>query len=231
MDGGTGIDIANYRESSSGITLHLTDGGIAGDASGDRYVSIERVFGSDYHDAITGSVADDKLYGYDGDDKIIGGDGGDFINGGNGHDSLYGLSGQDTIYAGIGDDFVAGDGADDRLYGQGGADTLHGGYGNDVLDGGSGSDILSGSFGNYTLTGGGGTDAFVFQDNWGSDTLTDFANDGSDLLDFSNVSGVNGFSDLTVTDRESGTELSFGGNTLWLSNLSAADLSPDGWIF
>ncbi len=231
MDGSAGTDIASYRASSAGVSLDLDLGGTGGDATGDTFTSIERVFGTDFDDAITGGSADDKLYGYDGADTIIGGDGGDFINGGSGNDSLYGLSGKDTIYAGLGDDIIAGDGADDRLFGQGGADTLYGGYGNDLLNGGSSSDILFGSFGNDTLTGGSGTDSFVFEDTWGADTVTDFSGSAGETLDFSTVAGVTGLSDLTLTDGEAGTEISFGTNTLWLNDVFAADLAQDNFIF
>jgi len=117
------------------------------------------------------------------------------------------------------------------LFGQSGADTLHGGYGNDALDGGSNDDMLSGSFGNDTLTGGSGVDTFVFEDNWGADTITDFATDGREFLDFRGVSGVNAFSDLTITQGETGTEISFGEDTVWLNGLSAAEISQDDFVF
>jgi len=68
--------------------VNLASGGTGGDADGDSYVSIERVFGTSFDDSITGS---------DGNDTLLGNGGGDFLNGGQGNDSLLGGAGTDSF--------------------------------------------------------------------------------------------------------------------------------------
>ena len=68
--------------------------------------------------------------------------------------------------------FFGGAGAD-YLEGNGGNDTLDGGTGDDYIFGGDGNDRLTGGAGNDTLEGGTGADTYLFDDGWGSDTVTD----------------------------------------------------------
>ncbi|WP_300075180.1 M10 family metallopeptidase C-terminal domain-containing protein, partial [uncultured Ruegeria sp.] len=63
------------------------------------------------------------------------------------------------------------------------------------LDGGSGNDILTGGSGNDTLTGGSGSDTFVFKEDSGKDTITDF-NVDEDFIDLSESYNVNNLLDL-----------------------------------
>jgi Ca2+-binding RTX toxin-like protein len=77
--------------SSSGVTLNLQSGGIEGDAEGDTYTSIERVFGSQFQDDIIGSDGDDILFGNREDDFLYGGKGNDTLIGGQGND-IFGYS-------------------------------------------------------------------------------------------------------------------------------------------
>ena len=116
MNGGAGLDSADYRASTSRITLDMTTSGTLGDAAGDTYSSIERVFGTDFNDRITGTAANEFLFG---------GDGNDIINGGDGIDRIYG---------GDGNDVQRGEGGSDTLYGSAGADQLNGGIGNDIAN-------------------------------------------------------------------------------------------------
>ena len=88
MDGGTGYDSVKYTYSTSGVTINLQTGGTGGDAAGDTYISIERVFGSDHDDLITGS---------NGNDALFGGQGADYLMGGQGNDSLFGDAGVDSF--------------------------------------------------------------------------------------------------------------------------------------
>jgi len=70
------------------VTLNLQTGGTGGDADGDTYTSIERIFGSGQDDNLTGS---------DGNDILIGNGGSDFLTGGLGNDSLNGGAGVDSF--------------------------------------------------------------------------------------------------------------------------------------
>ena len=61
-----------------------------------------------------------------------------------------------------------------------------------------GDDTLQGRAGDDTLTGGEGDDTFVFAADHGSDTITDFT-DGSDMIDLTQISGISGFEDLSIS--------------------------------
>lgn len=97
LNGGSGTDTASYATAASGVDLNLTSGGTGGDALGDRFVSIERVIGSNYADEITGNSGANTIYGGDGDDRLDGGAGDDVLVGGLGADILTGGSGYDSF--------------------------------------------------------------------------------------------------------------------------------------
>ena len=119
MDGGSEFDTVNYLASTAGVSINLQTGGTDGDANGDTYVSIERVFGSQHDDVIDGSNGDDTLLGNGGADLMRGGLGADRLIGGAGDDSyvfdttqdgadvfigyLAGTAGAETIYITGGD--------------------------------------------------------------------------------------------------------------------------------
>ncbi|MDA8708860.1 calcium-binding protein [Hellea sp.] len=98
--GGSGFDTVSYLASTSGVTVSLSGGGTAGDAAGDSYLSIERVFGTSFDDSITGSDVNDVLLGNGGSDYLTGGAGQDSLLGGAGIDSF----GYDTTSDGT--DFI-----------------------------------------------------------------------------------------------------------------------------
>jgi len=87
-DGGTGTDTVSYLASSSGVTVNMQTGGTGGDAAGDTYINIERIFGSGQDDSLTGSDGNDTLIANGGDDFLTGGLGNDSLNGGAGVDSF-----------------------------------------------------------------------------------------------------------------------------------------------
>ena len=87
-DGGTGTDTVSYLASSSGVTVNLQTGGTGGDAAGDTYTNIERIFGTSF---------DDNIRGSDGNDVLLGNGGDDFIDGGAGNDTLIGGAGIDSF--------------------------------------------------------------------------------------------------------------------------------------
>jgi Ca2+-binding RTX toxin-like protein len=119
-------------------------------------------------------------------------------------DEIYGGTNGNRIEAGAENDLIFGHDGDDRLFGQGGDDTIGGGVGADRLIGGSGND---------TLTGGSDADTFVWTTGGGTDTVTSWE-DGSDLLEFNGVAGIDDFSDLTVTDNGANAEVRFGSDLL-----------------
>lgn len=80
-------------------------------------------------------------------------------------------SGNDTLNGLETADNIDGLGGNDTIFGNGGDDTLAGNTGNDVIDGGSGADAMSG---------GTGDDTFVV-DN-ASDTVSENASEGTDLV-------------------------------------------------
>lgn len=129
LDGGSGNDTVRYRWSGSAVTVDLTNqANNAGDASGDVYVSIENVMGSNsYGDHITGDAGDNKIWGYGGNDTLEGGDGNDTLLGGNGNDILKAGNGDDYLDGGAGDDeFHYGEGVTTFRYDLGdGNDTIH----------------------------------------------------------------------------------------------------------
>jgi Ca2+-binding RTX toxin-like protein len=98
MDGGPGLDTADYSTSSKGVIVNLGNGASSGgDAQGDVLKDIENVIGSNSGDALTGSSESNRLSGGGGVDVIRGGDGDDYIDGGVGDDQLFGDAGDDLI--------------------------------------------------------------------------------------------------------------------------------------
>lgn len=117
LDGGEGSDTASYENSDAGVTVSLaTNTGIGGHAQGDKLISIENLFGSDFKDKLTGNALANQING-GGDD--------DYIDGGAGDDVLIGAGGNDIILGGAGND------------------TILGGNGADIMDGGAGLDTLT----------------------------------------------------------------------------------------
>ena len=139
----------------------------------------------------------------------------------------------DTIIGGEGDDTLAGGGGNDVIFGNEGDDTITGGAGNDVIFGGAGADTINAGSGSNYVRGGAGADTFVVEAGQTVTTIGDFT-DGEDQIDLSNLSGITGFSDLTITD-DNGTAVidlsSQGAGTIRLSCVAAADLAADDFVF
>jgi Ca2+-binding RTX toxin-like protein len=170
----------------------------AGDVLDGNWVD-NRMVGRAGADTLSGEAGSDTLMGGGGDDLAFGDDGIDIIRGQSGADTLYGDAGADRLFGGgqndelhggVGDDNLRGGPGDDRLFGQSGDDTIRGGTGDDQMDGGngndmlrgqSGADVLIGGKGNDKLIGGGGADTFVFQNDFGRDTIIGFENNQDEL--------------------------------------------------
>ncbi|MDC0660186.1 zinc-dependent metalloprotease family protein [Leisingera sp. SS27] len=219
--------------------------GSAGGTSGwkvsysyDRHVVIA---GSARSETMLAAGQRSKIYAGDGDDNVLGREGNDKLYGGNGDDTVTGSYGTDRIYGGKGHDILIG-GIDestysgqadegDRLFASWGRDTLYGGRGDDILKAGGGADRLVGGDGSDVLTGGAHADVFVFEnaDYWENEIITDFGN-GNDRIEFSGTV-INSFSDLTITQQNGNTQISYYGNhDIELTGYTGS-LSSDDFIF
>lgn len=109
-----------------------------------------------------------------------------------------------------------------NLTGTAGANTLAGGNANDTLNGAGGND---------QLTGGAGLDLFVASADNGDDTIMDF-DDGSDLIDFSALTGtVDSFDDLTITQAGANSVVSFNGGSFTINGVQTDTLTFNDFIF
>lgn len=213
MDGGAGIDRALYSSSNAAITVDLAlDTATGGSAEGDSFISIENLYGSQFSDMLTGDANDNTLVGLGGDDVIDGGAGNDRLVGGNGADSLMGGLDNDT------------------LIGQDGSDELFGDAGDDRLIGGDGDDMVTGGAGNDLLLGQAGADTFIFDIGHGADRIVDFTQ-GEDIINFAELSGVDDFSDLTITQTGVHVLITSAAGTIAVNFSNAADFTADDFTF
>ena len=202
LNGGDGIDTVSYEyvtvSQADGIIADLSNNANNDDntddqhtdifiATGDTFISIENLTGSQGDDTLTGDSADNELRGGNGDDTLSGGDGDDTLYGGAGNDTLTGGAGADRLYGGDGTDTASyalsdagvtvdlsdnaaetgGHAAGDTLtsieniIGSAHADTLTGDANNNIFEGGGGGDTIDGGDGADIISGGDGDD-FLF---------------------------------------------------------------------
>lgn len=195
LEGGADIDHADYSRAADGVHANLAVGGIAGEAAGDTYATIENLIGSHYQDTLIGDAGNNEIAGRAGDDTLSGGAGDDVLRGEGGADVLDGGDGHDvaTYYfseTGVSVDLATGTGlggeaegdtltsieavqgsniGDDILLGSNLADLLQGFGGDDVLEGRDGADIVHGGDGADTINGGNDDDFLLGQS--GNDQL------------------------------------------------------------
>jgi Ca2+-binding RTX toxin-like protein len=129
LNGGAGVDRADYRARGANLSLSLdstaNDGDPAVDEKDNIRTDIEIVLGGMGDDTLTGSANADELHG---------GPGNDVLDGAAGNDTLSGDSGNDTLNGGPGDDVFDESGADaEYVY----MSVERKGDGNDVLNGGT----------------------------------------------------------------------------------------------
>ena len=180
VNGGSGSDrliidwsaaattIANSAGPTANVGLGGFDGRFGEGATFIRsveYSSIEHftISTGSGNDTITVAAGNDVLFLGVGNDSGNGGGGNDTIDGGANADTLNGGDGADTLIGGAGDDILNG-GAD--------SDYLIGGEGDDRLNGGSSPNSLQGGIGN---------DVYVVENF--SDTVTEFAGEGTDTIE------------------------------------------------
>jgi Ca2+-binding RTX toxin-like protein len=232
-------------------------GSTSGTAGADRLtggVGADKLMGLAGADQLDGGAGDDVLEGGLGADSLIGGTGRDTAsyaqavagvtvdllkpaaNTGeaagdtfSGVEDLLGSAFADRLSGDNGANTLTGGAGADILLGMGGSDTLLGGAGNDVISGHGGNDVINGGVGDDRLSGGlGGWDRFVFEANWGKDTILDYE-DGVDKIDMTQT-GLK-FSDLkvaqvgadTVVSTAAGASITFTG--IKASQITAADFT------
>jgi Ca2+-binding RTX toxin-like protein len=151
LNGADGSDSADYRNATAGITVNLANpASNTGEASGDTFISIEGIRGSEFADTLVGDGGDNFLLGNAGADVLNGGAGVDFADyvnatagvavnlanpasntgdaAGDTFISIEGIRGSELA------DTLVGDGGDNFLRGQGGPDVLNGAGGIDTAD-------------------------------------------------------------------------------------------------
>lgn len=151
-------------------------------------------------------------------------------------DDRNGTGRNDTITGGKHADHIRGFKGSDTIEGRGGQDRLFGHDGDDSLSGGGGADRINGGRGDDILAGGGKPDVFVFQREFGNDTILDFETAGKkEKIDLSGVSTIRSFLDLKrnhISEVDSDTVISDNkGNDITLLNVSMDDLKANDFIF
>ncbi len=89
LNGGSGRDMASYQAASAGVRADLTrvmTGTTMGEASGDSFLSIENLAGSNFNDWLAGDALANVIWGHSGADTLIGRAGNDHLFGGAGSD-------------------------------------------------------------------------------------------------------------------------------------------------
>ena len=250
--GNTGNDTFDGSTATADLTLRGRSGDdVLTGGSGDDYI-----FGDAGIDQLVGGDGLDRLFVDENDTLIDGGAGiqdrvlvQQLASATTGVSIDMAASHVEVAFGNLKDDTFNGSASTDALslYGRGGDDILTGGSANDRLfgdnDSGAG-DILDGGQGNDFLRGGGNTggipeaDQFVFRDLWGNDRIFDFADNGIEKIDFSNVAGIDEIGDLTITDFTGYAMISYTDtvSAAWTASIrvdgvTAAELGTGDFIF
>jgi Ca2+-binding RTX toxin-like protein len=188
LNGGGGIDTVSYSASAGGVAANLTTGlGSFSDATGDTYVGIENLVGSNFADTLTGNGGNNALSGAGGNDVFNGFGGADAFDGGAGIDIVYfdaspgavqvnlatgtgtgsdaqgdTFTGIENVYGSNFNDLLVGDAGANALSGADGDDTIQSGAGDDAVSGGNGNDLINAYAGADTIDGGAGIDTVYY---------------------------------------------------------------------
>lgn len=170
-----------------------------------------------------GGASDDIIYSRDGADTIDGGAGVDLID-----FSLLATPGVSVNLAtGIADQA---NGASDTLSN---VENVRGTVAADVLIGDSNANQLTGGEGDDSLTGGGGADSFIFEANFGADTVEDFGVGGADVIQF-DTSVFATYAAVQTAMSQSGGDVVITdavGDTVTIKSKTIAQLTHDDFQF
>ena len=205
LDGGTGRDMVSYVNATSGVSANLATGlGTVGQATGDRYTSIERLTGSIHNDFFVGDAGENDFRGLGGYDWFVGSAGRDRYDGGSGFDvvsyanSTAGVTASLLLGRGTGGDAnrdlytsienLTGTSFADILTGDNGRNTLRGLYGADTIYGNGGVDRITGGGSDDDIDGGSGFDYAYFSASRAEYQIETFAH-GRTTVDFRGAGG------------------------------------------
>ncbi len=151
-------------------------------------------------------------------------------------ENLGGSRHDDNLRGNGGNNIISGSFGEDTLYGRFGNDTLIGGDGNDTLYGQSSQDRLIGGAGDDLLVGGSDADTFLYRNNFGNDTISDFdLTEAGEVIDLSALAVITGFYDLGnnhLSQAGANAVISDGlGNTITLLGVNEASLNASDFIF
>jgi Ca2+-binding RTX toxin-like protein len=188
--------------------------------------------GADKVDTRHGVLNGDTYLG-GGMDTFLGGDSHELVEAGAGADLVKGGGGDDDLRGGFDNDQLRGMTGDDALSGDDGVDQLGGGAGDDLIEGGAGNDVIVGDSGDDTLSGGKNSDTFVFRAGYGQDTVTDFKDNGNDLIRFArNV--FDDYADMMSHTHAAGGDVVIeaeDGSTLVLAATALGALGAGDFVF
>jgi Ca2+-binding RTX toxin-like protein len=244
LNGGNGVDTADFSQFGSAVWVSLSYGGREAwtvdrsTLSGGAWREI-----ADLNDIenLTGTAFDDFLQG-DARDNIFSYTGGlDTINGGGGADTadfsqfasavwvdlLY--NGREVWTRGVAD---LNSGVWREIADLAGIEHIVGSVGADVLNGDQNANRLEGGAGNDNLGGRGGTDTFVFASNFGRDAIVDFG--VGDALEFSLGAQFDSFEEVIDAASQQGADvvLDFGAHgNLTLQNTQLSTLADKDFLF
>ena len=188
MDGGTGFDTVDYSNSTIHVYVNFQSGVGSAGALGDTYQNVESAIGTLRFDTFRGKDGvDNEFFGRSGNDVFYSSSGNNLYNGGGNIDRVdYGTSNA-AVYIDLENGEASGGHANgdrfvniNNIKGSRFNDEISGDNMNNKLLGGRGEDVLYGKQGNDKLFGGEGADEFIFKQDDGRDTITDFSGENGD---------------------------------------------------
>lgn len=235
IHGGSGFDVLSFEQSSSGISLSLTENTVETGSGHVVFGGIEEFVCTDFDDYIYGS-----LFSEGSELSVV-------LHTGGGRDTIYIFSGaQNQVYTGRDNDFVFFDSAGGEIFGgegndiifvSGGSCEIYGGTGDDrIVVNGLGTNLVVGGGGDDSMVAGAGDDTFLFDLSSGNDTIAGFGRNGSrDVIDLQSIAQISDYTDLLanhVIVEEDSLVISAGENfSLELYGISLDDLGAEMFLF